>query len=660
METVWPIWLIPILPALAALVNGLFGRKLRGASGWVAVGAMTCSLALSLWTFASTRAVTEPIVVPGYTWITLFAGTLSIEMSLLVDHLTCVMLLIVSFVGLLVFVYSLGYMKGDPGVARFFAYMSLFASAMFLLVLGGNFLVLFIGWEGVGLCSYLLIGFYMDKGWCADAGKKAFIVNRMGDFGFLLGMFLVFWSFGSLDFLEVFSADPHELESLASAGVITAICLLLFVGATGKSAQIPLFVWLPDAMAGPTPVSALIHAATMVTAGVYMVARCNVLFSFSPTALAVVAGVGAATAFVAATIGLTQRDIKKVLAYSTVSQLGFMFMALGAGAYAAGIFHVFTHAFFKGCLFLCAGSVIHAMAGEQDIVRMGGLRKWMPVTWLTYLVSTLAIVGVFPFAGFFSKDEILWKTFTGGSVYYQALWGVGMLAALMTSIYMFRSLFLTFHGSCRADDETRRHLHESPPSMTLPLIVLACGAATVGLLGVPEALGGHNQFHHYLDPITGAGARAVASLSGHGDVHAAAEHAVEHVSHSFELGLMAFSLCVALIGIAVAYMLFLRNWPAWPTAVARAFGWFGELSARRWWWDDLYHRFIANGVVALAWLTWQFDKWVIDGVIVGAAWLSRGTSDALRRAQLGRTQGYAMAMFVGLNVLLLVYLLWSA
>ena len=637
------LWLIPLFPALSALICGLWGKRLKKATGWISIAAMLATVVLATGAVAAfvSNPAREPYRKTLFDWISV--GSLHVGFSLLVDPLTVVMLVVVSVVGTLVFVYSTGYMKGDPGYARFFACMSLFAASMHLLVMGGNFLVLFIGWEGVGLCSYLLIGYYMDQTWCADAGKKAFIVNRIGDAGFALGMALIFSVCGSLEFKDVFDRAPEAFPYAGAA--VTVATLLLFLGAVGKSAQIPLFVWLPDAMAGPTPVSALIHAATMVTAGVYMVARCNVLFALAPVSMAVVAIIGAATAFVAGSIGLTQRDIKKVLAYSTVSQLGYMFLALGVGAFATGIFHLYTHAFFKGALFLCAGSVIHSLHQEQDMMNMGGLRKAMPVTWLTYLAATLAIAGCPLTAGFFSKDEILWRAASEGTALGRLLWIVGLVTALMTAAYMFRSLFLTFHGQSRVAHEKAHHVHESPPNMTIPLILLVVGSLFVGWVGMPEWMGG-SRFDHFLDPVIARGRELVAQ-------HAAV---AEEESSAVELAATAVSVLVFFLGLAVAAYFFLSQFPARAERAAKRFGILYRISARRWWWDDFYNAVIVRGFMALARFIGWFDLRVVDGLVNGTGRIVAAFGEEMRRFQNGRVQYYALGFFLGVNVILVALL----
>jgi NADH-quinone oxidoreductase subunit L len=635
------VWLVPFLPGMAALLIGLFGKWLRTRSGYVAIAAMLGTAVISLGCFWEILHGKGPFTQHLFTWISV--GEFKAEAALLVDRLSVVMLLVVSIVGSLVFIYSTGYMKGERGYARFFSQLSLFAFSMYVLVLADNFALMFIGWEGVGLCSYLLIGYYMDKTWAADAGRKAFIVNRVGDFGFLLAIFLIFWTSGSIAFTNVFAEAPHIYKY--GAGAITAITLLLFMGAVGKSAQIPLFIWLPDAMAGPTPVSALIHAATMVTAGVYMVARCNVLYSLAPTSMEIVAIIGAATAFVAASIGITQRDIKRVLAYSTISQLGYMFLALGVGAFAAGIFHIFTHAFFKGCLFLCAGCVIHAMAGDQDMFNMGGLRTKMKITWLTYFAATLAISGFPLTAGFFSKDEILWATFSSGHL---ALWLVGLVAAFMTAFYMFRSLFLTFHGENRAPEEVKKHIHEMPANMTLPLIILAFFSLVAGFLGVPQVLKGSDWFDHFLHPVTNRGAEVVHELN--------VTHTAPHVPE-LELLLMAASILIVLIGIFAAYAVYVKGWPERARAWARRLGPLYQLSFNKWWWDDLYNSTFVQGILRLAKVAWQFDIAAIDGVINGIAYIIRTAAGRLRKLQTGQLQAYGLGMLIGINLIVLIFLL---
>jgi len=640
------VWLIPFFPAASALICGVWGRRLKTFTGWISIAAMLGTIVLAGGTLAEFIADPhhEPYRKTLFEWIRV--GNLNVNFSILVDQLTVVMLVVVSVVGSLVFIYSTGYMKGDPGYARFFSFMSLFAAAMYLLVMADNFLVLFIGWEGVGLCSYLLIGYYMDKEWCADAGKKAFVVNRIGDLGFLLGMALIFARVGSLDFGEVFGRAGEVFKY--AGPVVTAATLLLFIGATGKSAQIPLFVWLPDAMAGPTPVSALIHAATMVTAGVYMVARCNVLYAMAPVSMAVVAVVGAATAFVAATIAMTQRDIKKVLAYSTISQLGYMFLALGVGAFASAIFHLYTHAFFKACLFLAAGSVIHALHGEQDMFKMGGLRKAMPLTWLTYLAATLAIAGCPMTAGFFSKDEILWRALSADSPIGYGVWIVGVFTALLTAVYMFRSLFLTFHGKERVAPEAKSHLHESPANMILPLLGLALGSIAAGYVGLPEWLGG-SRFERFLHPAVGKGLEIIASHRGQG-------LNLLHISENLELSATGISVAMFLVGSLAAAFYFLVGFPERAERVAKRLGLVYRISYYRWWWDDLYNAVIVNGMIAFSQVINWFDKHIIDGIVNGTGLVVSEAGNELRRFQNGRIQDYALGIVLGVNIVILALL----
>ena len=569
------LWLVPALPLLGVIVNSAIAifaerpllipeagseehghgasshgagqpmappyRKLVAFLGPAVVGASFVVSLLSVLALAARPAHDRLFVQVLFPWVT--AGGFSAPAAFQLDPLSSVMILVVTGVGFLIHVYSVGYMSHEKAFARYFVYLNLFTFAMLLLVLGNNFLIMFVGWEGVGLCSYLLIGYWYEKKSAADAGKKAFIVNRVGDFGFLVAIFLIFWTFGTVDYTEVFARIPGLAESgVLTTGIATAITLLLFVGATGKSAQIPLYVWLPDAMEGPTPVSALIHAATMVTAGVYMVARTSALFLLAPASMAVVAVVGAATAIFSATIGICQNDIKRVLAYSTVSQLGYMFLACGVGAFTAGIFHLMTHAFFKALLFLGSGSVIHALSGEQDMQKMGSLKKHLPVTFTTMFIATLAISGIPGLSGFFSKDEILWKSFSSGHGHV-GLWLVGTAAAGITAFYMFRLIFLTFFGPSRMAPEVEKHVHESPYSMTVPLMLLAVLSVAGGWIGIPEALGGHNYFEEWLAPVFGHAAEGAA-------------HGGAHHSAALEYLLMAGSVGVALCGIGLAYYLY--------------------------------------------------------------------------------------------------------
>lgn len=652
------IILIPLLPLVAFLANGLFGRWLKRGGGWLAVGCMGGSALISTMLFigALTHSIELPLDVTLWSWMDV--GSLNLSIGFHVDPLTVLMLFFVTFVSTLVFLYSMGYMKGDPGFNRFFAYLGLFDFSMLVLVLGDSLPVLFIGWEGVGLCSYLLIGYYLSLPGAPSAGMKAFVVNRIGDFGFLVAMFMIFYALGTLNITELIqgalaaNADAtHPAHELLKYGApfVTALTLMLFLGCTGKSAQIPLFVWLPDAMAGPTPVSALIHAATMVTAGVYLVVRLSAIFALAPVTMLVIAIVAALTAFVAGSIALTQQDIKKVLAYSTVSQLGYMFLACGMGAFTAGIFHVFTHAFFKACLFLGAGSVIHSAHHVQDLELMGGLRKKMPKTAITFLIACLSIAGIAPLAGFISKDEILWKTFSGGHVW---LWVIGIVTALMTAFYSFRAYFMTFEGKSRLPEDVEPHVHESPWTMTVPLIVLAAGAILAGLLNLPELIlghGNHGMITNFLDPVV-ADARMIM----------AANIPATHAAHgaALEWGLMGFSVCVALLGIAMAWWMCLKKWPTLTTKLALRplVGSLFSLSFNRWWWDDCYNKVFVAGTEAAGRLSTWIDLYIIDGLLHLVGWLAASFSRLMRFMQSGQVQAYALAILIGVNVLVFLAL----
>jgi NADH-quinone oxidoreductase subunit L len=631
--------LIPLLPLVGFVLNASFGRRLsKTAAGAIACGAMLMSFAVSV--AAVVRLVgMEPesrvVVQRVFTWIT--SGDFSVPLALRLDPLAAVMILVITGIGLLIHVYSTAYMheESDSEYARYFSYLNLFASFMLVLVLGSTFLVMFVGWEGVGLCSYLLIGFWFQKKSASDAGKKAFIVNRIGDWGFILGILLIVVRFGSVDFQEVARA-VSALSPEDMFGTVSIITLLLFVGATGKSAQIPLYVWLPDAMEGPTPVSALIHAATMVTAGVYMIGRNAVLFAHAPLTLNVVAIVGTATALMAGTIGLVQNDIKRVLAYSTVSQLGYMFLAMGVGAYAAGIFHLFTHAFFKALLFLGSGAVIHALAGEQDMRHMGGLKKDLPITYWTFVIGAIAIAGIPPFAGFFSKDEILFRTFAEG---HKVLWAVGLLTALLTAAYMFRLVFMTFHGP-RADHGhgDHSHLHDAPPAMAFALVVLAIGSVAAGWLG----LGG--RFEHFLEPSFNIG----SSVRLQPDV----------AEGSIETTLMIVSVVVALAGIGLAAYFFLKNRAA-ADKVASTFPGLYRLLSNKYYVDEIYDAAVVQPVqiVSEDGLWKGVDVGVIDRVVNGVGGLVGGASEVLRLFQSGSVRMYATSLFLG-AVVILGYFLW--
>lgn len=630
---------IPLFPALGALINGLLGYKFsKRVVHDIAITAIGVSFILSLKAFFQLLSLPHDkriVEVIMYSWI--YSGGISVDVGFLLDPLSAVMLLVVTGVGFLIHIYSTGYMHDDESYWRFFTYLNLFVFAMLLLVMGNNFLMMFVGWEGVGLCSYLLIGYWYTDHANADAGKKAFVVNRVGDFGFILGIFLIIVTFGSLRYLEVFDKATTILPY--GSTLATAITLLLFVGATGKSAQIPLYVWLPDAMAGPTPVSALIHAATMVTAGVYMIARCNVLYSLAPFSLGVVSAIGALTAIFAASMGLVQRDIKKVLAYSTISQLGYMFLGVGVAAYSAGIFHLMTHAFFKALLFLGAGSVIHAMGGEQDIMKMGGLRKYIPKTFIVFFIGTLAIAGTPGFSGFFSKDEILWQAFS--SPYgHPLLWIIGTIAAGMTSFYMFRLTFLTFFGKERMDEHTKHHIHESPNSMVVPLIILAVLSVIGGYVGIPEALGGSNHFHHFLEPVI----RKVGAPEGH------------HYSHALEYGLMATSVGVALVGFLIAYTFYIKN-PQLPVALGEKMKGIYTLLYNKYYVDEIYEFIFVKGCKNLGTLLWQkFDALVIDGIVNGVGTIVQYFGGIFAKIQTGSTQNYAVGIILGVVLILSIFI----
>ncbi|MGA7161688.1 MAG: NADH-quinone oxidoreductase subunit L [Bacteroidota bacterium] len=636
MVAMYPyVGLIVLFPLLGFFFIGLFGSRIKsenlvGTIGSAAVG-MSFFIAVSIFIeMLSFPAGDRQHSVKLFEWIN--AGSFSANASFQVDQLSILMTLIVTGVGSLIHIYSIGYMHGDRGFWRFFAYLNLFIFAMLVLVLADNFLLMFVGWEGVGLCSYLLIGFWyeknFEKGTTGDAAKKAFIVNRIGDFGFLLGMFLIFTTFGSLNFETVFSAATVFTRGDTT---IMWITLLLFLGATGKSAQIPLYVWLPDAMAGPTPVSALIHAATMVTAGVYMVARSSVLFALAPVTMDVVAIIGVMTAFYAATIGLVQNDIKKVLAYSTISQLGYMFLGLGVGAFASGIFHVMTHAFFKALLFLGSGAVIHAMHDEQDIQKMGGLKQYLPTTYKTFLVGAIAISGIPPLAGFFSKDEILWKAFSDGS---PILWFVGAAGAGLTAFYMFRLVSLTFEGSPRFD-EHHLHPHEAPKTMTIPLVVLAVLSVVGGFVGIPESLGGGNRFEHFLEPVF---ERADSKML-----------LPYHEVSAVEYLLMVVSVAIAVTGIVFARRIYLAKKEIANRAAAK-FSRTYNLLLNKYFVDEFYDATVvtpvAKGSEKLLWK--RIDVGFIDGLINFAAKAAEYASQFFRRMQTGVVQSYALVFVAGI------------
>jgi NADH-quinone oxidoreductase subunit L len=642
------LWIVPLLPLLGSAVNGLLGAKWPNKIvNWVAIGSTGLSF---LGAVEAVREFFESEQVlfrkEFFTWIA--AGNFRAGFDLQMDQLTVVMVLVVTGVGWLIHIYATGYMAHEGGYYRFFSYLNLFMFFMLILVLAANYVLLFVGWEGVGLSSYLLIGFYFLKKSASDAGKKAFIVNRIGDFGFMLGMFLLFRAFHTLDFQAIFTSSTLQgwpVELSGHLGTLTFACLLLFMGACGKSAQLPLYVWLPDAMEGPTPVSALIHAATMVTAGVYVVARSHILFMHAPTAMLVVAIVGCATAFFAATIGLVQTDIKKVLAYSTVSQLGYMFLACGVGAFSAGIFHLMTHAFFKALLFLAAGSVIHAMGGEQDMNRMGGLSKKIKYTYATMFIATLAIAGIPPFAGFFSKDSILLAAFqseNGGRLLY----AIGLLTALLTSFYMFRLIFLTFKGKQRFD-EHKVHVHESPWSMLGPLVVLAVLSFAGGWFALPAFFQGPDYFSNFLAPVFG----------GHESVEAAAEAA----AHQLELILAGVAFGTALLGIVVAYWLYIRQ-PGRADGLAKSLRPAYNTLLNKYYVDELYS---ATIVKPLLWIStnvlWKAaDVAGIDGAVNGIAEGATAIGDGVRQTQSGNTRSYAVWVVVGAIVIIAVIFFWPA
>jgi len=632
------LWLIPILPFIGFLINGALGK--RAGKGFVTAVALLGSLG---------AAVLGTVAVFGYNahyhhgerhlnvvyeWFN--SGGIGADIAFQLDPLSIVMLMVVTWVGFLIHVYSVGYMHHEDGYWRYFAYLNLFLAMMLILILGSSYLFMFVGWEGVGLCSYLLIGFYYDTGYAPPAGKKAFIVNRIGDFGFLVAMFLMFAYIGSVDFAKV--QQVAGAGGLAS-GVVTAICLLMFLGACGKSAQIPLYVWLPDAMAGPTPVSALIHAATMVTAGVYMVVRSNVLYRLAPDAMMVVAIIGGLTALFAATIGLRQFDIKKVLAYSTVSQLGFMFIAVGVGAYTAGIFHLVTHAFFKACLFLGSGSVIHAMSGEQDIRRMGGLRTKIPHTYRTFALATYAIAGL-PFAaGFFSKDEILvsaWSTPYFPNV-GKFIWLLGTLAAFCTAFYMYRLLYLTFFGSFRGTHEQEHHLHESPPSMVIPLWILAVLSVVGGLLSLPHAIWHGWSLASWLHPVIPEVAGTLREI---------------HIPINTEIMIAAISTVVAFFGFAVARSMYKTRELHADQQLELRYPALTRAIENKWYVDELYAAIIVRPLEALSRFFWKGIDALIDGLAALLGFTVRGVGDVMRFFQTGNVRNYALMFFLGVVVFL--------
>lgn len=625
------VYLVPLFPLIGFLIAGL-GRNSLGKTllGWIPSLAVLASFVVSVLIFKEVGTFSEEksaIVVPIYKFFQV--GRFSVDFSFQVDQLSTLFCLIITGIGFLIHVYSISYMSHDNGFGKYFAYLNLFVFNMLLLVLGSNFIIMFIGWEGVGLCSYLLIGFWYKKHEYGNAAKKAFIMNRIGDLGFLIAVFLIITKFGNTEFSEVFRSSKGLL---ADSPFIIAITCCLFIGATGKSAQLPLFTWLPDAMAGPTPVSALIHAATMVTAGIYMIVRSNVLFTIAPITQNIILLIGAATALIAATIATQQNDIKKVLAYSTVSQLGFMFMALGVGAYVAAVFHVITHAFFKALLFLGSGSVIHGMSGEQDIRQMGGLKSKMKITYFTFLIGCIAIAGIPPLSGFFSKDEIMAHIFTAGT-YGKIIWVVGMIAALLTSYYMFRLLFLTFFGKFRGTQEQEHHLHESPALMTVPLMILAILSIVGGFIGMPEVFGmGEHWLKEWLEPIVKGSEMA---------------HIYKEVlSHSGELALMGVAVAIGLIGLAIAWTKYKNYNPA-----NNATG-FAQLLEEKWHFDEAYHQVIEKPTLATAHiLNTTIENDLIDGSVNILGTGVDGASNKLRLMQSGMVGFYLFFIVAGIILL---------
>lgn len=628
------IWLVPLLPLIGFLLLSFGSRKFsEGISSLIGCGSIFGSFLITAVTFFNFLGGDHAAVtVKCFDWIS--AGDINISFSFLIDSLSLMMMMIITGIGFLIHLYSSSYMHGDEGFTRYFSYLNLFIVSMLLLVMGSNYVVMFAGWEGVGLCSYLLIGFWFKNDPYNDAAKKAFIMNRIGDLGFLMGLALIFKTFKTFDYAEIFSAAPNLFNPGTESMVIIAITLLLFIGATGKSAQIPLYTWLPDAMAGPTPVSALIHAATMVTAGIYMIIRSNILYSMAPTTLAVITGIGIATAIFAATIGLVQNDIKKVLAYSTVSQLGYMFFALGLGAYNTAFFHVMTHAFFKALMFLGAGSVIHAMSGEQDMRFMGGLRKKLPITFSTFIIGTLAISGIPPFAGFFSKDEILAAAYAQSPI----LWVLGVVGAMFTTFYMFRLVFLTFFGEFRGTSDQAHHLHESPWAMTVPLMILAALSTFGGFLGVPEVLGGSNWIKSFLSSV----------MIPYG------EHHVHHLDHPTEYTLMAASVGAALVMIVFAWIVYGVKKQV-PSRNEAEFSAPHKLLYNKYFIDELYDLLFVKPFYFLSKLSHSFlENKIVDGLVNGIGSIIGFGSQSLRTIQNGSVSFYLFLMVMGTTLLLTI------
>ncbi|MBI5056800.1 MAG: NADH-quinone oxidoreductase subunit L [Nitrospirae bacterium] len=623
--------LIPLLPLIAFIINILFGRNfIKDKAHWIAVPTVAASFILALSAFMDV-ASGNVININIYNWIV--SGTFTVTIGFLIDQLTAIMLIVVTSISTLIFIYSIGYMHGDKGYYRFFSYLSLFVFSMLILVMANNFLLLYFGWEAVGLCSYFLIGFWYEKKSAANAGKKAFIVNRFGDFGFGLGVILVFLTYGSLEYTQVFS-DAGSIAGQtinifgSDVDLITLICLLLFCGAVGKSAQMPLHVWLPDAMEGPTPVSALIHAATMVTAGVFLVARCNPLFSLSHTAMNTVAIVGGVTSIFAASIGLVQNDIKRVIAYSTVSQLGYMFLALGVGAYSAGIFHLYTHAYFKALLFLGSGSVIHALGNEQNMQKMGGLKKYMPVTYAVFVIATLSITGIPGLSGFFSKDEILWRAYSSGEL-GKVLWLLGTIVALMTAFYSWRLIFLTFHGKFRGTHEQEHHLHESPKVITVPLMFLAFGAVFAGYAGIPPLILEHgDKIGEFLGPVLG--------------------HPHGEGSHLEEIMVMMTSVLVAAGGWYAAYIMYVKK-PDLPLEAVSKFTPLYNLLFNKYYVDEIYDKAFVKPTLKMSdkVVLGFFDVKIIEGIVNGVPNLVGAFSKKFREIQTGMLSNYGLVMALG-------------
>jgi NADH-quinone oxidoreductase subunit L len=710
------IWIVPLLPAFGAAMMFFFGRKLpKPVVNGICVGMVVLAFLMSVgavWNY--THAWTaqhpgQPFEKVMFSWLgsgdggTTFithsgaAASYSVEAGFLLDPLSSIWLLFVTGVGMLIHIYSTGYMAHEGGYYRFFGYLNLFMFSMLTLILGNNYVMMFVGWEGVGLCSYLLIGFYFLRHSASTAANKAFITNRVGDCGVLLGSFMIFWLFGTVKFTAVTEMARSGMYPIEHTfGLLSFTTLMLFVGACGKSAQLPLYVWLPDAMEGPTPVSALIHAATMVTAGVYMIARSNALFTLAPQTMTIVAIVGCVTAIFAASIGLVQNDIKRVLAFSTVSQLGYMFLALGVGAFTAGVFHVFTHAFFKALLFLCAGSAIHAVGGEQDMRNMGGLWKKIPITAWTMLIGTIAIAGFPPLAGFFSKDEILWQAYSTQGGRFRVLWVLGFITALMTAFYMFRLMYLTFWSPRRTTDEVEHHLHESPKAMTMPLVVLAICSCLAGLLGVPHALGGSNRFEKFLEPVFVAESAAPASHAKAEGEQVAQAAPAEEAKHSdpTEYILMAASIAAAGVGLFLAGRAYKKASKGYTEPINAFAPPVYRALLNKWYVDELYDYLftgrrpirgnvrlgvmgfgnalwavdanVVDGAVngagwltrTIGWLSSQWDKYIIDGVLVnGPAIVTRLTSYPVRLMQWGLVQWYALVMVVGLGGFALYYVM---